>query len=32
MKFIKKIVDLLIEIGETRARHLTNYPSLMRWY
>jgi hypothetical protein len=32
MKIFKKIVDFLIEIGEARARHLKNHPSLMRWY
>jgi hypothetical protein len=32
MKIFKKFVDLMIEIGETRARHLRNHPSLMRWY
>jgi hypothetical protein len=32
MKIIKRFVDWMIEIGEARARHLRDHPSLMRWY
>jgi hypothetical protein len=32
MKTFKKIVDILIKMGEARAKHLQLNPSLMKWY
>ena len=32
MKIFKKLVEWMVELGEARARHLANNPSLMRWY
>ena len=32
MKLLKRFVDLIIEMGEARARHLKKHPHLMRWY